>query len=217
MFRNRILSLLAVVVVLLYSGAHAKAGDKSMGLISGNLTTAGVRPFGTGAVGLFFGFGDESANIFGTVSYAFSNYTEGRAKIGFSDPDMPDSDPELMLGFDFKYKFLDYAGTVKKDPLDMAVGALLEYVSYEGSSIIELGGNLIGSIPYRFQSGRSLVPYGSLNIRLERYSNGDSDSDFRVGLNLGTKYELSDDVDIYGELQIDGNTGLFAGLELKAF
>lgn len=99
----------------------------------------------------------------------------------------------------------------------MAFGGLLEYVKYDEFSILELGGNLIGSIPYRLSGGQRLIPYGRFDFRLEKYSNGGSESSFQVGLNLGTKYELSHDMNIYGEFQIDGNFGLFAGLEFQAF
>jgi hypothetical protein len=78
---------------------------------------------------------------------------------------------------------------------------------------MEIGGNVIASIPYHLKSGRRLIPYGRFDMRLE--SNGESD--FKVGLNLGTKFELGGDVDLYGEFQLDDNTALFLGLDFRAF
>jgi hypothetical protein len=192
-------------------------GDESCGLATGNLTSADACGFGVGYVGLFGGWGDDATSVFGTITYGFSDYTEGRFKFGFSDLDVPRSDPQIMVGFDFKYELLDYYDKLRKNPCDLALGAFTEYVDYEGFSEFELGGNIIGSIPYRFESGYKLVPYSRINIRLERYSNHGSESDFRAGLNFGAKFELSSEFNMYGELQVDGNTGLFIGAEIRAF
>lgn len=205
---------ITLLIVLSFTAAY---GDHSAGLASGNLTTADACGFGAGYIGGFVGFADEATSLFGTVTYGFSQYTEGRVKFGFSDLDAPDTDPQLLVGFDFKYEFLDYYDTMRNNPLDLAFGGFIEFVNYEYASVLELGGNLLASIPYKFKSGQRLVPYSRFNMRLEKYSNGYTDSDFQAGLNLGTKFELTQDVHLYGEIQLDGNTGLFAGLEVRAF
>lgn len=218
MFGKLALVIPLVLLLLLFSSVYA---GESAGLASGNLTTADACGFGLGYIGGFIGFGDKAVAIFGTINYGFSDYTEGRVKFGFSDLDSPKSDPQLLLGFDFKYEVMDYYDRMVSYPFDLALGGFVEYVSYDPRSVLAIGGNLIGSIPYKFESGRRLTPYSRLNFRLERYSyessKKDSESDFRVGLNIGTKFELSGDMNLYGELQIDGNTGLFAGLEVRVF
>ena len=114
---------------------------------------------------------------------------------------------------------MDYYDKNKSQPMDMAFGAFLEFVNYAHADVWEIGGNYIASIPYRFDSGNRLIPYGRANLRLEKISfeRGDDDSDLRFGVNFGVKYELSSEMNIYGELQIDGNTGLFLGLEIRTF
>ena len=194
---------------------------KSAGLISGNLSTADACGFGIGYVGGYVGILDDATTVFGSLTYGFSDYTEGRIKLGFSDLDGSATDPEFMFGADFKYEFMDYYDKNRKQPLDMAFGGFLEYVNYEFASVLELGGNYIASIPYRFQSGRKIIPYGRANLRLESVSfdapGVDSESDFQFGLNLGVKYEISSEMNLYGEFQIDGFTGLFLGLDVRVF
>jgi hypothetical protein len=206
------------LAVLIIGGFTISRADNSFGCISGNLASAEAIGYGVGYLGVFGGFGDNANSVFGSASYGFSKYTDGRVKLGFSDADNSGSDPRLFIAADFKYQFMNYSNQNRRQPLDMAVGGFTEFSDYGPFTIFQLGGNLIGSIPYRFSSGARLIPYGRLDFRLERWSfPGFSDSDFRAGLNLGAKYELSPDMNIYGEIQIDGNTGLFTGIEFRAF
>jgi len=215
---KKIINIFIIVVFLLSISAYAR---ESVGMASGNLTTADACGFGMGYTGVFFGYGDAASCIGVNITYGFSDYTEGRIKLGFSDLDGSDTSPEFMGGFDLKYKFMDYYDKMKNYPLDLAFGGFVEYVNYKNTTVLEIGGGLIGSIPYRFKSGRSLIPYTRANIRLERFSvdccPGDSESNYRFGLNLGVKYELSSDFNLYGEVQIDGNLGVFTGLEFLTF
>ena len=189
----------------------------SAGLASGNLATADACGFGVGYVGGYVGILDDATSVFGSITYGFSQYTEGRVKLGFVDGDGDESDPELFLGVDFKYEFMDYYDKNGAQPLDMAFGGFLEYMDLGRMSVLELGGNYIASIPYRFQSGRKLIPYGRADLRMEKISvdGGGDDTDFQFGLNLGVKYELSTEMNLYGEFQIDGLTGLFIGLDVR--
>ncbi|UCD16877.1 MAG: hypothetical protein JSV44_10525 [Candidatus Zixiibacteriota bacterium] len=209
---------LVALPALMFSVSHAKG---AIGLVSGNLTTADACGFGVGYIGGFAGIADEGTSIFGGLTYGFSDYTEGRVKIGFFDPDVRGADPKIMVALDFKYEFMDYYDRLRKNPFDLAFGGFMEFVDFEYGSVLGLGGSIIGSIPYRFQSGHRLIPYARLNLRLERVSydaaDFDDESDFRVGLNLGTKYEVSDNLGLYGEFQLDGNAGLFLGLDFRAF
>jgi hypothetical protein len=207
----------AIALVLIFAAGNSFG--ETFGLATGNLTTADACGFGVGYIGGYAGIGDNGTTLFGSVTYGFSDYTEGRAKIGFFDPDAPNSDPSLTLGVDFKYEFMDYYDRHTKNPFDLAFGGFLEYVDFEGGNVLEVGANAIGSIPYRFESGRRLVPYARFNVRVERWSvdDFDSESNFRAGLNLGTKFEMSQDLHLYGELQIDGNFGLFTGVDIRAF
>jgi len=208
-------AIVMIMLVFMFSSAN---GRSSGGLAMGNLTTADACGFGLGYIGGHIGIADEGTSVFGNLTYGFSDYTEGRLKLGFFDPDYPDADPKIMFGADFKYEFLDYYDRNRQNPFDLAFGGFLEFVDYEGGSLLQLGGNAIISIPYRFSSGRRIIPYGRINLRLERASFGDdSDSDFFAGLNGGAKFEASEEFNIYGEFQLDGNAGLFFGVEFRAF
>jgi len=209
----------ASLLMLLFCFSAVSAED-SPGPASGFLNTADAVGAGVGLIGGSVGFGDDAAAVYGSFTYGIADYTDIRFKLGFADLDAPDSDLELLLGFDFKYELLDYSDTLQNNPLDFALGAFIEYVDYEGFPILELGGNIIGSIPYQFDNGYRIVPYACLNIRMERvdYDAADeSDTDIQGGLNLGTKFELSDDLNLFGEFQLDGNTGIYLGLDVRVF
>jgi hypothetical protein len=116
---------------------------------------------------------------------------------------------------------MDYYDKMRNYPCDLAVGAFLEHASYEYASLLELGINMIGSIPYRLNSGHRLIPYSRINLRLERSKwqgvAREAESNYRIGLNAGAKYELTSYINLYGEFQLDGNSGLFLGAELLTF
>jgi len=217
MFKTIVAAAAMLLVLACFSTVAAK---DSAGLVSGNLTTADAAGNGVGYFGGYVGFGDNAAAVFGTFTYGLAQYTDIRFKLGFSDADVPNSDPEIFLGVDFKYEIMDYYDTLHSNPFDLAAGAFMEYVAYENTPVFQLGGNLIGSIPYRFNSGHKIVPYARLNIRMERVSNDqtdESDTDFQGGLNVGTKFEVNRDFHLYGEFQIDGNAGIFLGLDVRVF
>ncbi|MBN2227059.1 MAG: hypothetical protein JW763_06810 [candidate division Zixibacteria bacterium] len=208
----------ALVLLLMAGMVSPVQGRSAAGLAMGNLTTADACGYGLGLVGGHIGICDEGTSVFGNLTYGFSDYTEGRVKLGFFDPDIEGADPKIMFGADFKYEFLDYYDRNRKNPFDLAFGGFLEYVDFEGGSVLQIGGNAIISIPYRFDSGRRIIPYGRLNLRMEKVSAGDNDeSDFFAGLNAGAKFEASEEFNIYGEFQLDGNAGLFFGVEFRAF
>ncbi len=211
---------LAGIVIVLAAMSAAYGHNDSFGRMSGGLTTADACGAGKGYLGGFIGLGDHSTSIFGSYTYGFSKYTEGRLKFGFSDPEDyygHDNNPGILFGGDLKYEFMDHYDQSSKAPFDMAAGGSMEFAKVGDGSIFQLGGNLIGSIPYRFRSGNRIVPYALLNFRLERFSNGYTHSDFEAGLNLGAKYEFSDDVYLYGEFQLDGNDAFFTGIEVRVF
>jgi hypothetical protein len=206
-----------IAIMAIFMVASFAYADDSFGTLTGTLTTAEAGGFGIGYLGGFIGLGDDATSIFGTVRYGFSDYTDGTFKFGFSDPDGSDSDPKMMLGVDIKYQFMDYNSKSRRQPLDMSIGTFFEYIDYGHVTLLDLGGSLIGSIPYRFEGGQRLIPYGRLNFRLERISNGGSESNFQAGLNLGAKFEFTEDIGLFGEFQIDGNTAFFTGVEFRAF
>lgn len=207
----------ALVTLMLLCPTYIYAD--SAGMASGYLATADACGFGVGYIGGFAGILDDGTSLFSSLTYGFSEYTEGRIKIGFIDGEGEASDPELLFGADFKYEFMDYNDKNGAQPLDMAFGGFLEYFDSGYFSVLQIGGNLIASIPYRFQSGSRLIPYGRAGLRMEKYSadSGVDDTDFQFGLNLGAKYELTTDMNLYAEFQADGLLGLFLGLDVRMF
>lgn len=223
MIRTRGALIIMTSIFLLYSIAMGDDGffgrDESFGRMSGGLTTADACGAKAGYLGGFVGLGDNSTSLFGSYTYGLSKYTEGRIKLGLSDPkgnSGQDSNIGILFGADMKYEFMDYYDHSTKAPFDMAAGGSLEFVRANGGSVFELGGNLIGSIPYRFRSGNKIVPYLMINVRLERFSSGHSSS-LEGGMNLGAKFEFSDDLNLFGEFQLDGNMFFFTGIEFRAF
>jgi hypothetical protein len=192
----------------------------SFGTATGCLTTADACGFGNGYLGAFACYGDDAKVLFGNISYGFSKYTEGRLLFGLSDPDFDNTDPAFLFGADIKYEIMDYSDTQIQYPFDAAAGAFVEIVNYAKISTIQIGAFGIASIPYVFESGRQLIPYARLNIRWEKLNDKDnndiSDSNFRVGVNIGAKYELMKDLNIFLEAQLDGNRGILGGVNFRA-
>ena len=104
----------------------------------------------------------------------------------------------------------------------MALGAFGEYYDFENSSAFEIGGQILASYPVKMENGMILTPYGRFNIRLESLSwdntlpgVDDSETNLEFGLNAGVKWVITKSFDLYGEFQLDGNDGLFFGIDFN--
>ena len=119
-----------------------------------------------------------------------------------------------------------------KKPLDLSIGVMTEYLSIDNdvilagvkntysSSIFQFGGFLLASQSFVTKSGKMITPYGRFNIRLEdtNFENAGgkvSNSDIEIGFNTGVSYQFTNTMNIYGEFQVDGNDGLFIGVDFK--
>jgi hypothetical protein len=67
----------------------------------------------------------------------------------------------------------------------------------------------------KLKNGRILEPYGRLQLRIERtdFDRLEDKTDFELGLNLGTAFELSRTVRAIGEIQFDDEFGFLFGAE----
>ena len=214
---KKTVTIVFVCGVFLASSAVADPHDNAIGSSFGCLSTARAAGMGKADFGAGLGFAD-GTSFFGSFTYGLSQYTEGRFKLGLIDDDDYD-DAEVTLGADFKYQVWSY----EKDgarPLDMAVGGFFEYVDLGRLSVLQIGIHMIGSCPYAMTNGTTLSPYGRLNVRIESVSwddalpgRDDSKTHLRLGLNAGVCWEVTSTVDLFGEFQIDGNTGLFLGID----
>ena len=217
MIMKKIMTLSLVGIFLLVIPASA---DAACGSAFGTLTTGQVLGQGRGNFGLAVGVADATSFV-GTFSYGLSTYSDGRIKLGLMDPDGP-GDAKMVLGVDYKWQFWSF-GPQTKHPFDFAVGGFFEYVDFDGLSIFQLGGQLIASYPISLKNGKTLTPYGRVNARMESLSfdlpawasADDSESNLEVGLNAGVKWDMTPTVSLFGEFQLDGNDGLFLGIDFN--
>ena len=206
----KIISRLAVALIAgIAIGSTCVAGGAD-GSMYGGLTTAQSLGQGRGTLGLSGGIADHNA-ISGWFGYGMSKYTDGRVHLGFWD-----AGPKtfLSLGGDFKWQFWS-VGEGPRYPIDMAVGGFIEYEDKDGGSFLQLGSHLVASYPFKLYQHGVLSPYGRLNVRLYRESIGldSSKSDIKFGLNGGAAWDATSALRFYGEFQIDGNDGVFFGVE----
>ncbi|HVP06696.1 MAG TPA: hypothetical protein VMS71_02560 [Candidatus Acidoferrum sp.] len=209
--RKVILATALIVLVASYAFADG------FGSAFGALTTAQSLGQGRGNLGLGVGLAD-ATSFFGTFTYGLSKYMDGRLKIGFRD----DVNTKITLGADFKYQFWN-VGEGSRAPFDGALGGFFEFVDLDAVSVFQVGAQFIGSYPFHLSRGGTLSPYGKFNIRIESASYdlpinlaGDkSKTDLRAGLNGGVKWTATPTIDLYGEFQIDGNDGVFFGVDFN--
>ena len=197
-----------VFVLVVLSALLVSASVSASGF--GSLQTATTGGMGKGNFMGSIGFGD-ATTFSGLYSYGLSANTDGRLKLGLIDGDIG-SDANLMFGADFKYNIVS-TKDLKNGPFDMAVGGLFEYYDYENGSMWMLGGQFIGSYPFVMQNQRVLTPYGRLNVRIQSIS--DADSELEIGFNGGVKWELSNSIDLFGEIQIDNIDNFYFGLDFN--
>lgn len=205
---------LVMATALLVSLGLDSARAESAGGAFGNLTTARTVGMGKGFWGVGVGVAD-ATSFFGTFTYGMSESFDGRAKFGFVDGGN-NTDTELSIGFDAKYQMLTHGGA-SNNPFDMALGGMFEWADYGPVSLMQFGFFTTGSYPFAMSNGRALSPYVRANVRIEDISvdGGNGSSDLELGLNAGVHYELSKNVGLYGEFQLDGNDGLFFGLDFN--
>lgn len=190
----------------------------SVGSSFGTLTTAEV--IGQGRVNFSAGVGlADATSVFGSITYGLAKYTDGRIRIGLSDPDFGDT--KITIGADFKWQFWN-VGPESDHPFDFAIGGLVEFADFDRYTVLQVGGQLIGSYPVKLSSGGVLTPYGRFNTRLESLSDikgrptaDDSETNLEIGVSGGVKWQITSGVGLFGEFQIDGNDGLFFGIDFN--
>ena len=201
--------LALVLVACTGIGSTCVAGDAD-GSMFGGLMTAQSLGQGRGTLGLSFGLADNNA-ISGWFGYGMSKYVNGRVHLGFWD-----AGPKtfMALGGDFVWQFWS-VNEGPRYPIDMAVGGFIEYEDKDGGSFLQLGSHLVGSYPFKLYKRGVLSPYGRLNVRLHREAiePNSSNSDIKFGLNGGAAWDATNALRFYGEFQIDGNDGVFFGVE----
>ncbi|MFQ5453145.1 MAG: hypothetical protein ACE5D6_03045 [Candidatus Zixiibacteriota bacterium] len=212
---KKIFLLVIVILALLSSNS---LGRSAAGSPFGSFATARTLGMGMGNFGLGFGIADLTSVTL-TFNYGLSAHTDGRIKMALIDDDKIDT--QIGIGADFKYQLISVEG-INNGPFDMALGGFGEYYNLDVFSVFLIGGQFIGSYPFKMNNNKILTLYGRFNLRMESLSydiplpNGDnSESNLEFGLNAGVKWDLTNSVDMYGEFQFDGNDGIFIGIDFN--
>ena len=212
-------ALVLGAVLLIGLAATPCFADSAVGSFFGTLSTAQPVGMGKGAFQAGVGVGDLTS-FFGAFRYGFSEYTQGRLRLGMADDDGVDA--SIIFGADFMYQFWNVTPQTK-NPIDMSFQGFLEYGDFDWFSVLEVGGAVVGSYPFKMSNGSVLSPYGRLNIRMEKYS-ADSespgvdtdDTNLEFGLNGGCHWQITPTIGGFAEFQIGGNEGLFLGMDFLA-
>jgi hypothetical protein len=219
--------LITVMVIVAFVGGNTFA-YAAFGSAFGNFATAKTLGQGKGAFGGGIGIAD-ATTFSGWFNYGLGRYFDGRVKVGIISPDVGDS--KITFGADVRYQLWDVQDVAQR-PFDLALGGFFEFVDYGMSSVLQFGGQVVGSYPITMSNGSTLSPYGRFNLRLERYSfegytwtnpftnkvektASGSESKLRFGINAGAAWQVTPTIKLYGEFQLDGNDGLFLGAEFS--
>ena len=205
------LTFFSLVGLLIFaSSAHSQ--------FLGQLETAPTLLRGSHSMGAYAGVYDDAFAILGGFRLGAADYLDWGIKVGILNWDDKSG---IVLGGDLKYFVLD-AGI--GDPLDLSLGVGTEFSRVEDFDRFALGGNLIISREFCLENGRTIAPYGRLNLRMERKSGKKHwgrhfyvedtlpDTDLELGLCLGTSFELTSKAFLVGELQLDEFFGFIIGV-----
>jgi len=222
--------VLPVMIILMAGQASAQ--------YLGQMSPASILPTGTGKIGGYFIGADHASAVVGSVRYGFSQYTEGRFRMGFIDEDGKNTNPHMIVGLDGKYMLWKYSkspasgpeggSSTYNNPCDLSVGGFVEYARLNFDNVLGLGGSVIASIPYRFSNNSVIEPYARFNLRYQRMEiadyyvldvkfGGGSSSDFEIGLNVGALFSVTPLVDITAEFQLDDEMAFMLGIDIAAF
>ncbi len=208
--------IIATAIALVFIGTSGGYSIDAAGSAFGNLSTA--QPVGAGNANFLGGVGiADATSFFGALTYGLSTYMDGRLKLGLIDAD--GADTKFTIGADMKWQIWNYQPNGKY-PFDMAIGGLFEYADYDAVSVLQLGTFALGSYPVALRSGGTLSPYARVGIRLESVSvdlpvGDDSDSNLEFGFHGGVSWAPSKATTLYGEFQLDGNDGVFFGIDFN--
>lgn len=193
------------------------SAEPAVGDLFGTLSTAEAIGQGRGDFGAGLGLGDHMTSFFGTFKYGVSRYGTLGFQLGMVDPDRSGLHSKLSFGASFAYQLWGMDEPDVKRPFDMDFGGFFEIYSGDVVDYVYVGGFVTGSYPFIMKNGSRLTPYARFNVRSEKidYDATGSSSSLKFGLNMGTAWELTKTTNIYGEIQLDGNDGLFFGIDFN--
>jgi hypothetical protein len=210
------------------------AGAENIGTFFGAMATAQATGKGQTTLNGTLGIADVTTYV-GSLGYGFSETMDGRIRVGAGEES--GFNTAFVIGGDLRWQLwdMDQMTAAKPKPFDLALGGFMEWSKWNiddqfftGSAsmkVLEIGIGVTGSRTYRMSSGSTLTPYGRLNLRHENAtftyedtqfgSTSASDSQVALGANAGVAWGVSDRFVLMGELQIDGNDGLFLGVDYR--
>ncbi len=230
---NKMLAAIFAVVLLSAAPSHA--------LMIGQMRSAETSGWGSLNLTTGIGIFDNVKHIFGTVRYGVASQVDLSGSLALLDHEAND-DASLLLNADIQYQFMqsklgysfDMAGGAVFEYFSMGYGNV-------DASTWTIGLNYIVSKPVKLENGFAFTPYGRLNVRSDNYSadievpdvigvakaasgpslskllaakatNSVDESDFNIGVNLGSVFSISSKVSLTGEVQIDDEVGFLAGI-----
>lgn len=223
-------------MVLIFAAIVSITAGSASAQYLGQMSPASILPTNTGKVGGYFEYADNASAVIGSIRYGFGPFMEGRFRLGFIDQEGPNTDPHIILGIDTKYLLWKFnegttggtSGGAYANPIDLSIGAGMEYAKLQGNDVLGIGGSVIASRPFYFQNRSSIEPYGRLNLRYQRNHrdafyrdnqriNASSNSDFEVGLNIGALFSVTPLVDFTAEFQLDDQDAFMLGIDFVVF
>ena len=153
---------------------------------------------------VYVGIYDGVQSLAGGIRYGVGGYSDISVRLGLLD--YQNTSNGIVLSGDYRYQLMELR---IKDPLDLSLGGLVEYVSATGANIFSLGGFVIGSRNIHLTDSMDLWPYARLTLRWDSYQNDDK---INIGFNPGASLDLSETATVTGEFQFDNDFGFVAGL-----
>jgi len=170
-----------------------------------------------GYIGLYDGAGSEDMPIaiFGQIRHGLFAAGDGGLKFGLADSDAGGDDVGLVLAADMQWALL---APRWGDPFWLSVGPEITLNDGDGARVWSFGGNITGAHDLLIRATKITI-YGRLNLRLETidydHKNHSSDTDLEIGFNPGFIWRATDFMDFVGEIQLDDQVGILAGINFR--
>lgn len=168
-------------------------------------------------LGLFDGAGSDDlpVAVFGQIRHGLGADCDGGLKAGLADADAGGDDVGLVMAADIQWALLaPHWG----DPFRLSAGPEISLSDGDGARVWAFGANVAASHDLLVRAN-TLTLYGRLNIRLEavdyEHKNWDTDTDLEIGFNPGFIWQATEFFDVVGEIQLDDQVGVLAGINFR--
>ena len=181
----------------------------AMAQFAPQLGSAETMFMGKSKTGVVVGIYDDVLSLLGSFRYGFVDYTDIGLKAGLLDySGRGNSETGFMLSLDAKHQLMEVR---IEDPFDFSAGGQFELITGIGNNIYSFSGLSVCSYPVTLSNNKILTPYGRLALRYEIIEY--SDNEFNIGFNVGSSYQLKEDLIVSAEFQFDDNFGFILGVD----